>query len=162
MHRPDSHPYSHFLGQLPWDHETPIPLNWKHQTFRGSGRSAESFSAYSWIGGWKKTALVCHRRPSCFCATAFTFLDKQKSRVTHSASGHVPPNTTQAIELKPMAISQRVSRGWFHPRTRKSFSNHQRYLAMGYVASKCNEFLTKRSVQKETYVLGILKEKFLV
>lgn len=93
----------------------------ERHTFRGSGRSAESFSANSWIGGWKKRVLVCHRRPSCFCATAFTFLDKQESRVPHAASGYVPPNThTLAIEPRHIAISQMVSRDWFHPHMRKN------------------------------------------
>lgn len=111
-------PHSHFLGRLPQDPATIVPLSWDHQTFRGSGRSAESFSAYSWMGGWKKTGLVCHRRPSCVCAAAFSFLDEWKSRVTHSAHAHVPPNTGPC-ELKPKAVSQRHSRGWFHLLTRK-------------------------------------------
>lgn len=42
------------------------PLFTKKTTLRGSGRSAESFSAYSCIGEWKKTELVCHRRSICF------------------------------------------------------------------------------------------------
>ena len=109
-HGPDSPPTLSLPRQASPGSCDYCPLSWDHQTFRGSGRSAESFSAYSWMGGWKKTGLVCHRRPSCVCAAAFSFLDEWKSRVTHSARAHVPPNTGPC-ELKPKAVSQRHSRG---------------------------------------------------
>ena len=63
--------------------------SWEHYTLRGSGRSAESFSAYSCIGEWKKTELVCHRRSICFFATAVTFLEKHRTSQAHSTSRHV-------------------------------------------------------------------------
>ena len=87
VHRPDSAPIFSFPRPASLGSADPAPLSYEHQTFKGSGRSAESFSAYSCIRGWKKTELVCHRRPSCLCAAAFTFLDKQKGRVTHTAAG---------------------------------------------------------------------------
>lgn len=97
MHRPNFQPISLFPKTAPLGSWTPDPLSWEHHTFRGSGRSTASFSTYSWIGGWKKKVLVCHRRPSCFCAAALTFLVEQRSRVTHTARWYVPPNTHQLL-----------------------------------------------------------------
>lgn len=92
-HTPDSLPMPLQARQLLWDPQAPLPGSWEHHTFRGSGRSAESCSAYSWIGGWKKRLLVCHRRLSCFCATAFTFLGKPGAELPR-LQAHMPHTLT--------------------------------------------------------------------
>lgn len=165
MHRPNALPTFLLPRPAPLGSQCDAPAlsSWSFYTFRGSGRSAESFSAYSWIRGWKKKPLVCHRRPSCFCATAFTFLGKQKSRVTHTARGVSFPTHTLFIDPKYMAIPQRVSRGWFHPHRRRN-SDHQRCLAMRCVAQKII-MTSPREVFKRRlndYLLGILEKKFPV
>lgn len=136
----------------------------EHRTFRGSGRSAESFSANSWIGEWKKRELVCHRRPSCFCATAFTFLEQQESRDPHAAGGHVPPNThTLAIEPKHGATSQIVSRGWFHPHVGRALTSRAVWQWDGWswkvVGSSPREVFQRRP---DVNLSGIVEEKFLL
>lgn len=73
------------------------------------------------------------------------------------------PTHTLFIEPKYMAIPQRVSRGWFHPHRRKN-SDHQRCLAMEYVAQK-TIITSPRKVFKRRlndYLLGSLEKKFLV
>lgn len=91
-------------GHYPCELGEPFLVSWEHYTLRGSGRSAESFSAYSCIGEWKKTELVCHRRSICFFATALTFLEKHRTSQAHTTSRDVlcpgPPNLDPRLLLQ--------------------------------------------------------------
>lgn len=102
-----------YPGQIPWVPRSPSLWagSTEHSTLRGSGRSAESFSAYSCIWGWKKTELVCHRRPICFCATAVTFLEKHTTSQAYTTSRLVL--SPGSLNLDPWLLLQQFQEAGF-------------------------------------------------
>lgn len=99
--------------QNPWAPKSPSLWagSTEHSTLRGSGRSAASFSAYSCIGGWKKTELVCHRRFICFWATAVTFLEKHTTSQVYNTSRLVL--SPGSLNLDPWLLLQQFQEAGF-------------------------------------------------
>lgn len=140
-------PYSHFPVPLPWDQQI-LPI-WV-MSIRPSTAQEEVLKASLHIRGsegGRRQNLYATGGPAAFAPLHLLSWIKGRAELpTLPWACPSPHNTDHWIKTDRYLSKSFKSQ----PNTRKCFSSYQKYLVMERIASKGNEFLTKKSVQKRT------------